>query len=472
MNLQTDDQLALRGRAMECMGHMAVAVEKEAFRPYFQETMKRCAESLQVDSTELHEYAFAVFANLSKVMGREFSPVLPELVPHVLKIIQESDGLISEEEAKENGELSDLAMPQGQGPQGGGQKQQQQLQAFDDSDAESDEEDEDKRYVVRTAMLDAKKCAITALGEMAGHCEADFLPYLETSMETLKNASEYWHPTIVEETLGVLPSLVVCSIAGHHANADGDGDGDGDGAKVPFENGEIGEASPMSAHTAAVCAAVMNVIVPFLDGNEASTVSAACSAIQSVLELCGPHALIPHATFVLPILLDLAKSKHKCQELEEGLSLEANTYQDEEDDEEDHDNYMTSTMDLIGAIARIMGQHFNQFLPQFLEPIANFCKTSRPTADRSMGQGAIAELAQGCKEGVLPFFETVFYPVIMSGLADKENSVRRNAAFAAGTICEEVSFFVFGVFLGCFWGVFGVLLGCFWGVFSCLAPSA
>ena len=101
MVLNTEDQYPLKGRAMECMGHMAVAVEKDAFRPYFQETMRCTCEALTLDSVELHEYAYAVFANLSKVMEREFSPVLPELVPHMWKLIGQSDGQGTAKEQKE-----------------------------------------------------------------------------------------------------------------------------------------------------------------------------------------------------------------------------------------------------------------------------------------------------------------------------------------------------------------------------------
>lgn len=100
MNLNDEKTFPLKGRAMESMGHMAVAVEKDAFRPYFEMTMQCCCHALTLDSTELHEYAFAVFANLSKVMEREFSPVLPELVPHLLAVISGSDAAGESEQRK------------------------------------------------------------------------------------------------------------------------------------------------------------------------------------------------------------------------------------------------------------------------------------------------------------------------------------------------------------------------------------
>lgn len=91
----TDESLySLRGRALECMGHMAIAVGKETFEPYFLPTMQCALEGLALDSTDLHEFAYAVFANLSKVMGEEFAPALNDLVPHLLQVIGTDEGQI------------------------------------------------------------------------------------------------------------------------------------------------------------------------------------------------------------------------------------------------------------------------------------------------------------------------------------------------------------------------------------------
>ncbi len=96
----TDEKLfSLRGRALECMGHMAIAVGKETFRPYFTQTMQCACEGLTFDNTELHEFAYAVFANLAKVMEDEFSGCLTELVPHLLDVLKQDDGGILERQA-------------------------------------------------------------------------------------------------------------------------------------------------------------------------------------------------------------------------------------------------------------------------------------------------------------------------------------------------------------------------------------
>ena len=92
MELKDEKQHSLRGRALECMGHIAIAVGRDAFRPYFAPTMQCACEGLAMDSTDLHEFAYAAFANLSKIMEGEFAPVLGELVPHLVTVISQDEG--------------------------------------------------------------------------------------------------------------------------------------------------------------------------------------------------------------------------------------------------------------------------------------------------------------------------------------------------------------------------------------------
>ena len=98
MALKDEKTFSLRGRALECMGHISIAVGKEHFRPYFSLTMQCACEGLTFDSTDLHEFAYAAFANLAKVMGEEFAPVLGELVPHLVTVISQDEGQFEEAE--------------------------------------------------------------------------------------------------------------------------------------------------------------------------------------------------------------------------------------------------------------------------------------------------------------------------------------------------------------------------------------
>jgi len=101
MELRDEKMYTLRGRALECMGHIAIAVGKDTFRPFFAPTMQCACEGLQWESTELHEFAYAAFANLSKVMGPEFAPILGELVPHLVKVIDTDEGQLEQADDEE-----------------------------------------------------------------------------------------------------------------------------------------------------------------------------------------------------------------------------------------------------------------------------------------------------------------------------------------------------------------------------------
>lgn len=106
----TDEKLfSLRGRALECMGYLAIAVGKESFRPYFPKAMQCACEGLALDSTDLHEFAYAAFANMAKAMESEFSPCLPELIPHLLTVMKQDDGCLERQtESKVNNTLNVL----------------------------------------------------------------------------------------------------------------------------------------------------------------------------------------------------------------------------------------------------------------------------------------------------------------------------------------------------------------------------
>jgi HEAT repeat protein len=368
LQLKDETMFSLRGRALECMGHMAIAVGKDHFRPYFSSTMMCACEGLTLDSVDLHEFAYAVFANLSKVMGEEFSSVLAELVPHLTAAISQDEGQV--EAAGEEAKFSGL----------------------DDSD----DEDEQNNYVlhVRTALLEAKKGAITALGEMAAHTGAAFVPFLETSMETLSKAAENWHPLIKSECAEALPSMVIPTVAAHHSG------------EIPWTKGDVSSPNPMSLHTSAVVAAVMNQLLLLMKDEDPDTAGKACEGVQSVMELCGPHALIPVAEPILATTHDLISRKAPCQ-----IMHDEDEGPDEFDD--DHAPYMTSVCDLIGSITRVMGSQFTSQLGTFLPPVCLFAKSSRPASDRAMAIGCLGEIAQEMEGAIAEFWPTIFLPLYL-----------------------------------------------------------
>jgi len=389
MILTDETKYSLRGRALECMGHLAIAVGKDNFRPYFQPTMACACEGLTFDNHDLHEFAYAVFANLAKVMGEEFAPVLTELVPHLVNVIDQEEGQLQKED-KEN--AYDL----------------------DDSD---DEDGENYVFQVRSALLEAKKGAITALGEMAAHTGPAYVCHLEESMRVLQKSASNWHPLIKGVTAEALPSMIQPSIAANHAGT------------IKWNKGEIGLPSPLSPHTASVVSAVLKELLALQMDEEKGTVGKACESIQSVIETCGPHAFLPIAQECLTNTHKLLIRDAPCCTVEEDLDVVL------QDDFDDHDSFMTNVCDLVGGFVRVMGPNFSQYLPQFIPPILEFAKSSRPASDKAMAMGCFGEICQESGASIAPYWQTL-YPALMSCLVDSDDNVKRNSVFFAGVCCE------------------------------------
>lgn len=239
-------------------------------------------------------------------------------------------------------------------------------------------------------------------------------------MKALTSASNHWHPSIKYAVAESLPSLVIASVAANHSG------------KVPWVKGDISGSSPLSSHTNDVTLAVLSLLVPMMKYEDEDVVGKACEGIQSIIELCGPHALAMVVNDCLGNTLLLLKKEAPCQG-----TIESNGIDDEVDD--DHMSFMSSVCDLVGTFAKVMGSFMVPYLASFLQPlVTNFMKSSCPIDDRSMAIGCLGELAQELGKGITDYWTSVFLPAIETGLADEGIHVKRNAAFCAGVCCEHL----------------------------------
>ena len=251
---------------------------------------------------------------------------------------------------------------------------------------------------------------------MAAHTGAAFVPHLEVAMTVLSKAAENWHPLIKSECADAFASMVVPSIAQYS------------GGEIKWEKGDITSENPMNPHTIAVVKAVLDQLLKLMVDEDQETVGKACEGIQAVIERCGPHAILPIAETCIKNTLDLINRRAPCQiaHVVEGVNEE----------DEEHDPFMTSVCDLIGSFARVMGAQFSSQLGTFLPPVCNFAKSSRPASDRSMAIGCLGEIAQEMGASIGEYFQPIFLPAILAGLSDEDDNVKRNGAFCAG-VCAE-----------------------------------
>jgi hypothetical protein len=238
-------------------------------------------------------------------------------------------------------------------------------------------------------------------------------------MVVLQKAASNWHPLIKSEVADALPNLVVPSVSAYHSG------------EIQWTKGDIAGASPMSEHTAAIVSAVLTELIALMKDDDKTTVAKACEGVQSVIELCGPHALLPVANECMSNTHDLLTKNAPCQAAEE-------IYGEHPEEDDDHDVVTQAACDLVGGFGRVMGAQFAQYLPQFLPAVCDYAKSSRPTRDRSMAIGWLSEVAQELEGAIFEYWPTVFLPAILAGLGDASEDVKRNAAFCAGVCCEHL----------------------------------
>eukprot|EP00604_Paraphysomonas_vestita_P001190 CAMPEP_0174822840 /NCGR_PEP_ID=MMETSP1107-20130205/19050_1 /TAXON_ID=36770 /ORGANISM="Paraphysomonas vestita, Strain GFlagA" /LENGTH=571 /DNA_ID=CAMNT_0016043059 /DNA_START=425 /DNA_END=2137 /DNA_ORIENTATION=+ len=166
------DMLNIRGRALECLGHIAVAVGSEHFAPYFEMGLQAAMQGIQIGEDSLKEYAYTYFANCAKVMKNTFDQHLETLIPHLLEVIAES-------ELAPYTDDTDILVG-----------------LDDDEGGDDDFEDDNEQYHLTTheGFVNTKKAALCAIGSLADHTGASFYPYLETTINTLlaENTGPLW----------------------------------------------------------------------------------------------------------------------------------------------------------------------------------------------------------------------------------------------------------------------------------------
>ncbi len=384
------DSFAVRGRALECLGHIAVAIGPQHFARYFEIGMQSANQGMQLGDIALKEYSYVFIANCAKVMGHAFDPLLAQLVPYLLEVITENEVmLIGDEE-----------------------------QSDDDIDDEEDDEEEhdsgNYRINVNDGFVNSKKAAITAIGVLAEHTKEAFFPFLEDTINALlvegMGALHSLHDTVRAEGVSVLPHLVGVACAKYG----------------PLEHPRKGHIVGLNDIVSQVVKVSLSGCISIMEQDvDKQPVATACEAIVGILEHVGMAALILQddkgthfAQAIMAVVKTLLSEKARCQT---ATKLEGA----DDDDDDDHDNVvMDSVTELIGALAKNIGADFEPYFSAFHPLLLKFTKQSRPHSDRAMAIGCDAEViseigpkATAYAETLLPILEVILlffsYPLLM-----------------------------------------------------------
>jgi hypothetical protein len=83
----------IRGRALECLGHVALAIGGENFMqlPYLARSFQSIQQAETLDNDSLKEFSYVFISNCAKSLGVALAPQLQFLVPLLLTVAQDSE---------------------------------------------------------------------------------------------------------------------------------------------------------------------------------------------------------------------------------------------------------------------------------------------------------------------------------------------------------------------------------------------
>jgi len=441
-------QFSLRGRALECLGHIALAIGKDNFQPYFAMGMQSAAEGLRMEDENdvLKEFSYVFIANAAKAMGKEMAPLLGEIIPTLITVVMESEVVYQDDEDNE------------QDGGGGGSAASAVTTTSGAEDLDDDDEDEDDQVFVNfgEAFINGKKAALTALGALAEHTGEHFFPHLPGTLECLTHDVVYesTHEAIRAESVAILQHLVTAAATQQ-------------GIVEPATR-EKPVVSLSAATTEVAQKSLLYCLKAIENDPSKKTVAAAVESISGILTHLGAVALHlpcveegenwdgPVANVLLVLVLKLLSEKSECQTQKVAadtciyiyiykINIHIYTYthtdmhkhthahtntrththkhlfhkyahthththihtytythththihtkvEHDDDEEDDHDSLVIDAVsDLIGVLARVIGPGFEQYFDTMKDPLLKYCKPSRPHTDRSMALGCFAEV--------------------------------------------------------------------------------
>jgi HEAT repeat protein len=188
----SEEELDLRGITIDCMSSIAEAVGMQPFTPYVQPLMQAAEESLQLGHPRMKETAFMFFGTIARIYGEEFEPFLAGATRALFESLAQN-----ETDDFDEGEIAKVISI-------GNQEVSGEVVAMDGDDDDEDEEDNWEEFNSVSAIAFEKEVAAETLGEILTHCKHGFLPYLEKTVEILKEKANHHYEGVRKAAVSTL----------------------------------------------------------------------------------------------------------------------------------------------------------------------------------------------------------------------------------------------------------------------------
>ncbi|RYG70419.1 hypothetical protein EON64_00200 [archaeon] len=421
------NMFGIRGKALECLGHIAVGVGGESFRPYFADGMRSALGGCELNDDNLIEHCYVFVANVSKTMGEEFGGAgggtnyVSLVLPRIIETLEESEVVeIGDSDEDEEGEGEEGGAHGGEGSDGGSTVS--------------------LRLNVEEGFINTKKAALTALGSICEHSGVSFAPFIvqvfPKIMDTDNCILNSLHDNIKGEGLSILHLFLhsLLKAKGYPLNKV-------DKALPPTT---LPPVPVLDEDTRFLTTQIVQQLLEAVYEDESRGVAArAVEGLQGVVEALGGGGLQlsfqfrdtekPLIQLVLEVIDMYFNARAPCQKDIEGGGEGA------EDEEAGDSNLLDIVGELLTTLSAVLpATTFVPLFPAFFTPLCSYLKNTRTPSEKSFALGTMAEVFKyisqgGGGEAIIPYLP-VLLPLVETSLTDLLEGVRRNAAFLVNVL--------------------------------------
>jgi len=392
-NANTDDLRLLRGKTIECVSLIGLAVGGEKFSPDASEVMNlllasQTKEQEIADDDPQMSYMIAAWARICKILGAGFAPYLPLVMGPVMK----TASMKPEVALLDNEELTGVEQ--------------------DTEDWQFVQLGEQQNFGIKTAGLEDKATACQMLVCYARELKENFADYCEEVVRLMVPMLKfYFHDGVRTAAAESMPLLLECARI-----------------KGPQYLQEM-------------WAFILPELLKAIEAEPENDVLAElmCS-LAKCIELLGGGCLGEPGMEELVKILDKTMTEHFNRQTErQGKRQGGEEDYDEEveeqlEDEDDEDVYILSKV--CDVVHSIFGTYRDSFLPQFERLLPHFSRLleqGRPWSDLQWGLCIFDDLIEYASPASMKYQE-IFLQRLLSCVSSQQAEVRQAAAYGCGVL--------------------------------------
>ncbi|KAI9847990.1 MAG: hypothetical protein M1838_000689 [Thelocarpon superellum] len=432
---ESEEELDLRGHVCDALSSMSQAVGAVAFQPFVGPLMQATEEAIHLDHPRVRETSYILWSTLSKVYRQEFTPYLDGVVKGLTQCLQQEESELEVELGEEAQDLlgSEIVVAgkkiKVSSARDGPATLSQAEDEADGNDVEIvdlDDDDDDDAWDELTgvsAVALEKEIALEVLGDLLSHCGDKFLPYYEPTVAQAMGFVDHAFEGLRKAAIGVLWRAYatlwsVCEEGGQMEK---------------WKPGLPLHVPPTADLTKLGHVAMTATLALWKDEVDSGTVVDINRNVSAALKMCGPAILNDEGVVnqISELVISLIRKQHPCQQdVGDDEDLEGL------DESSEYDWLVIETaMDVIVGMATALGPTFGELWKKFEKLLLKIAGNSE-AMERSTSVGVTAEIVVAMKEGVTPY-TTSLLKIFLHRLSDEDAETKSNAAYATGVLCEQ-----------------------------------